>query len=61
MPEKPELIAKLRVGSAASGECSVCHEVIIVKGTAGGSEQLSDMLSQAFDEHVRGLGQRHPH
>jgi hypothetical protein len=29
----PELIAKLRVGSMISGECSACHEVILVKGS----------------------------
>ena len=32
-PEKqPELIATLRVGSVISGECSVCHKTIILKG-----------------------------
>jgi len=32
-PEKqPELIAMLRVGSVISGECSVCHKTIVVKG-----------------------------
>lgn len=29
---EPELIVTLRVGSVISGECSACHEVIVVKG-----------------------------
>jgi metal-responsive CopG/Arc/MetJ family transcriptional regulator len=51
----PELIARLQVGLAASGECSVCHEVFVVKGQSGKPEQLSDRLKQIFEEHVRGV------
>jgi hypothetical protein len=36
MSQRPELIAKLRVGSIVSGKCSVCHEVIIVQDPAPG-------------------------
>ena len=53
MPEKPELIARLQVGMAASGECSVCGEVIIVKSVSSEPEPLRDMLRRAFEEHVR--------
>jgi hypothetical protein len=56
MREKPELIASLQVGSLASGECSHCHEVILVKAASSGSEQVGQMLRQAFEEHVRGSG-----
>lgn len=56
MPDKPELIARLRVGMAASGECSVCGEVIIVKGGGSEPEHLGDKLREAFDEHVRNVG-----
>ena len=53
MSQKPELIAKLRVGSIVSGKCSVCHEVIIVQDPAAGMpDQLSDALRQAFEEHI---------
>jgi hypothetical protein len=53
MSQKPELIAKLRVGSIVSGECSVCHEVIIVQDPgARMPDQLSNTLRQAFEEHV---------
>ena len=55
MLEKPELIATLQVGMAASGECSECHEVFIVKGPSNKPEQLSDRLRQIFEEHVRGV------
>jgi len=55
MGEEPELIATLQVGSAASGECSVCHEVFIVKSEDGRPQQLSDRLRQRFEEHVRGV------
>jgi cytochrome c peroxidase len=54
MTEKPELIARFQVGLAASGGCSACHEVIVVKGQSQ-PEQLGDMLKQAFEEHVRGI------
>lgn len=53
MPEKAELVARLQVGMAASGECSVCGEVIIVKGASSEPEPLRDMLRQAFEEHAR--------
>jgi len=53
MSQKPELIAKIRVGSIVSGECSVCHEVIIVQDPATEMpDQLSDTLRQAFEEHI---------
>jgi hypothetical protein len=55
MAERPELIARFQVGLAASGECSACHEVIVVRGQGGRPEQLGDMLKQAFEEHVRGV------
>jgi hypothetical protein len=53
MLEKPELIARLQVGLAASGECSACHEVFVVRESR--PEQLSDRLKQIFEEHVRGV------
>lgn len=55
MPDAPlpELIGILRVGSVISGECSVCHEVVMVKGIAVETpEELLDMLKRAFVEHV---------
>ncbi len=55
MLEKPELIATLQVGMAASGECSECHEVFIVKGSSSKPEPLSNRLRQIFEEHVRGV------
>jgi hypothetical protein len=55
MPEEPELIAILQVGPAASGECSACHEVFIVKSPSGKPEHLSDRLRQIFEEHVRSV------
>ena len=55
MPEKPELIATLKVGLAASGECSECHEVFLVSGSSSKPEPLSDRLRQIFEEHVRGV------
>jgi hypothetical protein len=54
MLEKPELIARLQVGLAASAECSVCHEVFVVS-QSNRPEQLSDRLKQIFNEHVRGF------
>ena len=55
MAERPELIARFQVGLAASGECSACHEVILVRGRGSKPEQLGDMLKQAFDEHVHSV------
>ncbi len=55
MAETPELIARLQVGLAASGECSECHEVFLVKGSSSQPEPLSDQLRQIFEEHVRGV------
>jgi hypothetical protein len=53
MPEKPELVAKPSVGSAISGECSVCHEVIVVQGAVTAElRELNQMLKQAFEKHV---------
>ena len=58
-PEKqPDLIAALRVGSVISGECSVCHKTIIVKGIHVETQaELKDILKQAFAEHLR---EEHP-
>jgi hypothetical protein len=54
MLPKPELIATLQVGMAASGECSACHEVFVVKGSSSRPEPLTARLRQIFEEHVRG-------
>ena len=53
-PEKlPELVAKLRMGSVASGECSFRHQVIVVRGVGVETpERLAYMLKQTFLEHV---------
>ncbi len=56
MREKPELIAKLQVGAGISGECSACHEVIVVLGESASDaapRALDERLKQAFEEHVR--------
>jgi hypothetical protein len=55
MLEKPDLITRLQVGLAASGECSVCDEACTVRGQSSRPEQLSDRLKQIFEEHVRGV------
>jgi hypothetical protein len=55
MLEKPELAAQLQAGLAASGECTVCHEALVVKGSSGKAEPLSARLRQIFEEHVRGV------
>lgn len=55
MHDDPELIATLQVGLAASGECSSCHEVFMVKGSSSRPEALSERLRQIFEEHVRGV------
>ena len=55
MHDEPELIATLQVGLSASGECSACQEVFIVKGSNNRPEPLSDRLRQIFEEHVRGV------
>jgi hypothetical protein len=55
MHDEPELVATLQVGLAASGECSACHEVFMVKGSSSRPEPLSDRLRQIFEEHVRGV------
>jgi hypothetical protein len=57
-PEKrPELIATLRVGSVISGECSVCHKTIVVKGIHIETQaELKHILKEAFAEH---LGEKH--
>lgn len=56
MSEKPELIAKLRVGSIVSGECSVCHQVIVVRDPdAEAPDQGNDKLKHAFEQqHTHG-------
>jgi hypothetical protein len=61
MPDAPEkqqeLIATLRVGSVISGECSVCHKAIIVKGVHVETQaELKHVLKEAFAEH---LGEEH--
>jgi hypothetical protein len=51
---EPELIVTLRVGSVISGECSACHEVIVVKGI--GAETPVEWvytIEQGFLEHIR--------
>ena len=51
---EPELIATLRVGSVISGECSACHEVLVVKGIrAETSVACVCAIEQAFSEHIR--------
>src|ERR1700716_3665008 len=53
MPEKPELVARLWVGSAISGECSVCHEVIVVRGAVTAElGELNATLKQVFEKHI---------
>ena len=55
--KQPELIATLRLGSLISGECSVCHKTIIVKGIHAETQaELKDILKEAFAEH---LGEKH--
>ena len=40
------------VGSMISGECSACHEVLLVKGSGTQTPgDLSYMIKQAFLEH----------
>jgi hypothetical protein len=55
MPDSPpELVAILRLASAITGECSVCHEVIVVRGV--GTDTLEEqvrLLRDAFLKHVR--------
>jgi hypothetical protein len=57
-PEKqPQLINTLGVGSFISGECSVCHKNIIVKGIHVATQaQLKHIVEEAFAEH---LGEEH--
>jgi hypothetical protein len=55
MLEKPELIAPHQISLAATGECSVCHEVSVVKGHSNKPEPLSERLRLIFEEHVRGV------
>jgi hypothetical protein len=55
MAERPELIARFQVGLAASGECSACHEVILVRGQGSKPEQPGAMLQRAFEEHVHSV------
>jgi hypothetical protein len=58
MSARPRLIAKLRVGSIVSGECSLCHEVIVVQAPGArtsdqqDSDQANDALEQAFEAHT---------
>jgi hypothetical protein len=52
------MIARFRVGSVASGECSVCHGVLVVRN-ARDKDRVSEMsepgdrLNQAFEDHIR--------
>ena len=55
MAERPELIARFQGGLAAFGECSACHEVILVRGQGSKPEQLGDRLKQAIEEHVHSV------
>jgi hypothetical protein len=41
-----ELIAILRLGSMITGECSACHEVLLVKGSGTQTQDLSYMISK---------------
>lgn len=51
---EPELIATLRVGFVISGECSACHEVLVVKGIGAETpEESVYTIEQAFLEHIR--------
>lgn len=53
MPDPPQLIAILQLGSAISGECSACHEVVIVGGVGSETqEELVHLLRHAFMKHV---------
>ena len=53
MPHTPQLIAILQLGSAISGECSACHEVVIVGGVGSETqEELVHLLRHAFVKHV---------
>jgi hypothetical protein len=52
--DEPELIATLRVGSVISGECSVCHRVVVVKGKGiEAPGELGSVIKLAFLEHIR--------
>ena len=52
MSERPDLIGKLRIGSIVSGECPVCHQVILVQDPGNGTDQFDDKLRRALEEHV---------
>ena len=53
MPHTPQLIAILQLGSAISGKCSACHEVVIVGGVGSETqEELVHLLRHAFVKHV---------
>jgi hypothetical protein len=55
MAERPELTARFQLGLASSGECSACHEVILVRGQGRKPEQLGAMLKQEFEEHMHSV------
>jgi hypothetical protein len=51
---QPELIATFQADSVVSGECSACHEVIVVKKIGVETTIHSiDAIERAFLEHVR--------
>ena len=54
VPERlPALRAIVESNSVMAGECSICHEVLVVKGIGiETSEELTYMMKQAFSEHV---------
>jgi len=55
MDDKPELIAKLRIGVGMSGECSKCHEVFVVAGKYGGDHEATYLkLKKVFEDHLKG-------
>jgi hypothetical protein len=61
-PKIPEMIATLRVGSLASGECSMCHEILVVRndqdeGRVSENLRTGDRLNHAFEEHI---SRKHP-
>jgi hypothetical protein len=55
MPDAPpELFAILRLASTISSECSVCHEVVMVRSVGTETpEELIRLLREAFLKHIR--------
>jgi len=47
------------MGSTVSGECSFCHEVIVVPAPAAGMpDQSSETLGQAFEQPIHKKSRR---